>query len=72
MGFVMKNSRQTAATGRGHERGVILLLGCICLPVVMGMLGLSIDLSIMYSVKARLQMACDGAAMAAFRSLSLG
>ena len=72
MGFVMKNSRQTAGTGLRHERGVILLLGCICLPVVMGMLGLSIDLSIMYSVKARLQMACDGAAMAALRSLSLG
>ena len=68
----MKNSRQTAATCRKNERGVILLLGCICLPVVMGMLGLSIDLSIMYSVKARLQMACDGAAMAALRSLSLG
>jgi len=38
----------------------------------MGMLGLSIDLSIMYTVKARLQTACDGAAMAALRSLSLG
>ncbi len=42
------------------------------MPVIVGMLGLSIDLSIMYSVKARLQTASDGAAVAALRSLSLG
>ncbi len=42
------------------------------MPLIIAMMGISIDLSILYSVKARLQMACDGAAMAALRSLSLG
>jgi Flp pilus assembly protein TadG len=68
----MKNSKEIVDVRRGRQAGVILVLGCFCLPVIIGMLALSIDLSIMYSVKARLQMACDGAAMAALRSLSLG
>ena len=55
----------------GPERGVILILACFSMPVIISMLGLGIDLSIMYSVKAKLQMACDGAAVAAMRSLSL-
>ena len=67
----MKNSKQIAVTRRMRERGVILILGCVCLPVIMGVLGLSIDLSVLYSVKARLQMACDGAGIAALRSVSL-
>lgn len=54
-----------------HQRGVILLLVCFCLPVMIGMMGLGIDVGLMYAVKARLQMACDGAAVAALRSLSL-
>jgi Flp pilus assembly protein TadG len=68
----MKQSTKLEPRRKRHQDGVILLLGCLCLPVIMGMLGISIDLSILYSVKARLQTACDGAAMAALRSLSLG
>src|SRR5450631_4810955 len=56
---------------RQQEAGVILLLFCFCLPMIIGMMGLGIDVGIMYAVKARLQMACDGAAVAALRSLSL-
>lgn len=55
----------------GSERGVILLLACFSMPVMVGMLGLGVDLSVMYSIKAKLQMACDGAAVAALRALSL-
>ena len=55
----------------GSERGVILLLACFSMPMLVGMLGLGIDLSVMYSIKAKLQMACDGAAVAALRALSL-
>ena len=41
------------------------------MPVLIAMMGLGIDVGIMYAVKARLQMACDGASVAALRSLSL-
>jgi len=41
------------------------------MPVMIGMMGLGIDVGIMYAVKARIQMACDGGAVAALRSLSL-
>jgi Flp pilus assembly protein TadG len=57
---------------RKNQRGVILLLACFCMPLLIGLLGLGVDLSAMYTVKARLQMACDGAAVAAIRSMSLG
>ncbi len=57
---------------RGSERGVILLLACFSMPVLISLMGIGIDLSVMYSIKAKLQMACDGAAVAALRSLSLG
>ena len=53
------------------QRGAILLLLCFCVPVMIGMMGLGIDVGLMYAVKARLQMACDGGAVAALRSLSL-
>jgi len=56
---------------RRRPRGVILLLVCFCLPLMIGMMGLGIDVGLMYAVKARLQMACDGASVAALRSLSL-
>ena len=56
---------------RARSRGVILLLMCLSLPMMIGMMGLGIDVGLMYAVKGRLQMACDGAAVAALRSLSL-
>ncbi|HME08273.1 MAG TPA: VWA domain-containing protein [Bryobacteraceae bacterium] len=49
-----------------------LLLGTMCLPVIVAILGITVDLSVMYAIKTRLQMACDGAAVAALRSLNLG
>ena len=70
VGFRKGNS-PTTNIPRNRQRGVILLLVCFSLPVMIGMMGLGIDVGIMYAIKARLQMSCDGAAVAALRSLSL-
>lgn len=58
---------------KNGEKGVSLVLGIAGLVwVILPMLGLFIDLGILYSAKARLQAAVDGAALAAARSLNLG
>ena len=55
-----------------NESGVILLLGTMALPVLVSMMGLGIDASLLYTMKSRLQLATDGAALAAARALSIG
>jgi Flp pilus assembly protein TadG len=58
---------------RNREKGASLFIAIAALVwVVIPMLGLFIDLGILYSVKARLQAAVDGAALAAARALNLG
>lgn len=58
---------------KNGEKGVSLILGIAGLVwVVLPMLGLFIDLGILYSADARLQAAVDGAALAAARALNLG
>ncbi len=59
---------------RNHrEKGASLFLAMFgLLWVVIPMFGLFIDLGILYSAKARLQAAVDGAALAAARALNLG
>ncbi len=55
------------------ESGASLFLAIAALVwVVIPMLGLVVDIGILYSVKARLQAAVDGAALAAARALNLG
>jgi Flp pilus assembly protein TadG len=55
------------------EKGVSLFIAVAALVwIVIPMLGLFIDLGILYSAKARLQAAVDGAALAAARALNLG
>jgi hypothetical protein len=54
------------------ERGVILLLGSLSMPVLISMMGLAIDASVLSAVKTKLQLATDGASVAAARALSLG
>jgi Flp pilus assembly protein TadG len=61
-----------ASERRVSERGVILLLASMAMPMLVSMLGLGVDASLMYSVKTRLQLACDGASLAAARGLSTG
>src|SRR5580658_6485480 len=58
---------------KNGEKGASLFIAIAALVwVVIPMLGLFIDLGILYSVKARLQAAVDGAALAAARALNLG
>jgi Flp pilus assembly protein TadG len=58
---------------KNREKGASLFVAVAALVwVVIPMLGLFIDLGILYSVKARLQAAVDGAALAAARALNLG
>ena len=54
---------------RNRERGVSLFLGTISLVMIVPMIGLSIDVGILYVSKTRLQSAVDGAALAAARAL---
>jgi Flp pilus assembly protein TadG len=55
------------------EKGASLFIAIAALVwVLIPMLGLFIDLGILYSAKARLQSAVDGAALAAARALNLG
>jgi Flp pilus assembly protein TadG len=58
---------------RNRQRGVSLFVAIAALVwVVIPMLGLVVDVGILYSAKARLQAAVDGAALAAARALNLG
>ena len=58
---------------RNREKGASLFIAIAALVwVVIPMMGLFIDLGILYSVKARLQAAVDGASLAAARALNLG
>jgi Flp pilus assembly protein TadG len=55
-----------------NQRGVSLFVAIVSLLMIIPMIGLMIDVAVLYSVKARLQAAVDGASLAAARSLSLG
>lgn len=56
----------------GRERGVSLFLGTLSLIFIVPLIGLVIDVGILYSAKSRLQAAVDGAALAAARALNVG
>lgn len=55
-----------------REKGVSLILGTAALVFIIPMLGLSIDVGVLYAAKAKLQAAVDGASLAAARALNLG
>jgi Flp pilus assembly protein TadG len=57
---------------RRTEKGTSLLVGVTALVFIIPMVGLSIDTGIIYAVRAKLQGAVDGAALAAARALNLG
>jgi len=57
---------------RRKEQGVSLILGTAALVFIIPAVGLAIDVGYVYAIKAKLQAAVDGAALAAARGLSLG
>ncbi len=57
---------------RNSEKGVSLILGTVAMVMIVPMLGLFIDVGILYAAKARLQSSVDGAALAAARALESG
>ncbi len=66
---------KTAHAGRDRtrrEKGVALLLTSVFTICLIPVVGLAIDASYMYVVKARLSTAADAAALAAARNLSIG
>lgn len=57
---------------RKRQRGVTLIYGIAALMVTIPMVGMAVDVGILYNTKAQLQAAVDGAALAAARALNLG
>lgn len=60
------------AIRRARQKGFSLLLLALVSIVLVPMVGLAIDASILYVVKARISAACDAASLAAARNLSVG
>ena len=58
--------------GKNREQGISLMLAVISLIFIIPMIGLAVDVGMLYVVKARLQGAVDGASLAAARALNLG
>ena len=63
---------QQKKIGQGRRKGFAIVLSALMLVWVIPMVGLVIDVGVMYSIKARLSAACDAAALSAARSLSTG
>lgn len=55
-----------------REKGFALVLTAICLVITIPVVGLGIDASLMYGVKARITSAADAAAISSARNLSIG
>jgi Mg-chelatase subunit ChlD len=55
-----------------RESGVSLMLSTMSLIFVIPMLGLMVDVGVIYTIKGRLQASVDGASLAAARVLALG
>lgn len=54
------------------ERGIALLITSVMLVFIIPMIGLSVDVGILYAVRTKLSMACDAGALVGARSLSRG
>ena len=65
-------SISVSARRKKREKGTSLLVGVSPLLFMVPMTGLTIDVGMIYAVKAKLQGAVDGAALAAARGLNLG
>jgi Flp pilus assembly protein TadG len=57
---------------KSRQKGTALFLGTLSLVFIIPMVGLVIDVGILYSAKSRMQASVDGAALAAARALNVG
>jgi Flp pilus assembly protein TadG len=57
---------------RAKKKGVTIILTAAVLVVLIPLVGLAIDVSMLYAIKARLQAAADAASLAGARSLNRG
>ncbi len=55
-----------------RQKGVSLIVGTLAFVFIIPLVGLIVDLGVLYAAKARLQGAVDGASLAAARALNLG
>ncbi|HSR08562.1 MAG TPA: vWA domain-containing protein [Bryobacteraceae bacterium] len=54
-----------------RQNGTALIVGTVSMVLVVPMIGLAVDVGIIYALKAQLQASVDGASLAAARALSL-
>lgn len=65
----MNRQRQCNTQATQHQRGAVAIIVALCLVVLVGMIGLVVDLGHMFVIKTELQNAADACALAAAREL---
>ncbi len=68
----MHHRFQRFRSAEAREKGFALILTTIALTITIPVVGLGIDASIMYGIKARITSAADAAAISSARNLSIG
>ena len=68
----MQNRLNRFRSSEAREKGFAIVLTTIALTVMIPVVGLGVDASLMYGIKARITSAADAAAIASARNLSIG
>lgn len=68
----MKRAFPRYWTVEARRKGVALMITAICLVLMVPVMGLAIDATILYGIRAKLTTASDAAALSAARSLAVG
>ena len=68
----MQNRLNRFRSREAREKGFAIVLTTIALTVMIPVVGLGVDASLMYGIKARITSAADAAAISSARNLSLG
>lgn len=72
MRFSTSSARRGPFGSRKSQQGISLMVATVSLVFLVPMVGLMIDVGVLYAVRSRLQASVDGAALAAARALVLG
>ncbi len=65
----MNRQRQCNTQATQHQRGAVAIIVALCLTLLIGMLGLVLDLGHVYVAKTELQNAADAAALSGAKEL---